>query len=74
MNRVDPSAVVVVSHLSIGRRLAAQATQAAAEFGVPTFYAGNAFISASTRHRMPGRYLGDSVRDAAHIIETASVR
>jgi len=45
-----------------------------AEFGVPTFYAGNAFISASTRHRMPGRYLGDSVRDAARVVETALVR
>jgi hypothetical protein len=74
MNRVDPSAVVVVSHLSTGRRLAAQAVQAVAEFGVPTFYAGNAFISASTRHRVPGRYLGDSLRDAARVVETALVR
>jgi hypothetical protein len=48
INRVDPSAVVVVSHLSTGRRLAAQAVQTMVEFGVPTFYAGNAFISAST--------------------------
>jgi len=74
MNRVGPSAVVVVSHLSTGRRLAAQAVRTVAEFGVPTFYAGNAFISASTRHRMPGRYLGDSLRDAARVIETALVR
>ena len=73
-DRVEPSAVVVVSHLSAGRRLAAQAVRTVAEFGVPTFYAGNAFISASTRHRMPGRYLGDSLRDAARVVETALVR
>jgi methanogenic corrinoid protein MtbC1 len=73
-NRVGPSAVVVVSHLSTGRRLAAQAVHTVAESGVPTFYAGNAFISASTRHRMPGRYLGDSLRDAAHVVETTLVR
>jgi MerR family transcriptional regulator, light-induced transcriptional regulator len=74
MNRVDPSAVVVVSHLSIGRRLAADAVRTVAGLGVPTFYAGNAFISASTRHRMPGRYLGDSLGDAARVVETALVR
>ena len=34
----------------------------------------SAFISASTRHRMPGRYLGDSVRDAARVVEAALVR
>ena len=74
IDRVDPSAVVVVSHLSTGRRLAAQAVQTMVEFGVPTFYAGNAFISASTRHRMRGQYLGDSLRDAARVVETALVR
>jgi MerR family transcriptional regulator, light-induced transcriptional regulator len=74
VGQVNPSAVVVVSHLSIGRRSAAHAVHAAAEVGVPTFYAGNAFISASTRHRMPGRYLGDSLRDAARVIETALSR
>ena len=74
VDRVGPSAVVVVSHLSTGRRLAAQAVHAVAEYGVPTFYAGNAFISTSTRHRMPGRYLGDSLRNAAHVVETAVVR
>ena len=73
MDRVGPSAVVVVSHLSTGRRLAAQAVHTVVEFGVPTFYAGNAFISASTRLRMPGRYLGDSLRDAAHVVETTLV-
>ncbi len=74
LDEVDPSAVVVVSHLSTGRRLAAHAVRAAAESGVPTFYAGNAFISAATRHRMPGRYLGDGLRDAARVVEAASLR
>jgi methanogenic corrinoid protein MtbC1 len=72
--RVEPAAVVVVSHLSIGRRLAAEAVHTVAGLGVPPFYAGNAFISASTRHRMPGRYLGDSLRDAARVVEAASIR
>ena len=38
--------------------------------GMPTFYAGNAFISASTRHRIPGIYLGDSLSDAVRVVET----
>ena len=54
VERVGPAAVVVVSHLSMGRRLAMEAVRTVAELGVPTFYAGNAFISASTRHRIPG--------------------
>jgi methanogenic corrinoid protein MtbC1 len=74
IGRVEPAAVVIVSHLSIGRRLAAEAVHTVAGLGVPTFYAGNAFISASTRHRMPGRYLGDSLADAARVVETALVR
>jgi MerR family transcriptional regulator, light-induced transcriptional regulator len=74
VGRVEPAAVVVVSHLSLGRRLATEAVRLVAGLGVPTFYAGNAFISASTRRRMPGRYLGDSLRDAAHFVETALVR
>ncbi len=72
LDQVDAAAVVVVSHLPTGRRLAAQAVRAVAESGVPTFYAGNAFISASTRRRMPGRYLGDSLREAALVVEAAS--
>jgi DNA-binding transcriptional MerR regulator len=74
LEQVDPAAVVVVSHLPTGRRLAAHAVRTAAESGVPTFYAGNAFISASTRSRMPGHYLGDSLREAARVVETAALR
>ena len=73
IDRVDPAAVVVVSHLSSGRRLAAEAVQTVAGSGVPTFYAGNAFISATTRQRMPGIYLGDRLRDAARLVETVLI-
>ena len=45
-----------------------------AELGVPTFYAGNAFIAAPTRQRLPGTYLGDSLREAVRVIETALAR
>jgi hypothetical protein len=71
VEKTEPAAVVVVSHLSMGRRLAMDAIRTAAGLGVPTFYAGNAFISASTRHRIPGIYLGDSPSDAARVMETA---
>jgi hypothetical protein len=33
------------------------------------FYAGNAFIAAPARHRLPATYLGDRIRDAARIIQ-----
>jgi methanogenic corrinoid protein MtbC1 len=69
--QLEPAAFVVVSHLSLGRRPAMEAVRAVAGLGVPTFYAGNAFIAAPTRQRLPGTYLGDSVYDAVGIIETA---
>jgi hypothetical protein len=69
VHRVDPAAVLLVSHLSSGRRLAAESIRTVVALGVPTFYAGNAFISASTRHRMPGTYLGDSLRAAVQVME-----
>ena len=68
---VEAAAVVITSHLSIGRRPAIEAIRAATESGVPVFYAGNAFIAAPTRQRLPATYLGDSIRDAARIIEAA---
>jgi MerR family transcriptional regulator, light-induced transcriptional regulator len=68
--QVDPAAVVVVSHLSIGRRTAMDAVRAVAALGVPTFYAGNAFIASPIRERLPGKYLGDSIRAAARVVES----
>jgi len=67
---VHAAGAVVVSHLSLGRRSAAEAVHAVAETGVPVFYAGNAFIAAPTRRRLPGTYLGDSLAGAAETIET----
>ena len=71
VERVEPAAVVVVSRLSMGRRLAMAAVRTVATPGVPTFYAGNAFISTSTRHRIPGIHLSDSLSDAVRVVETA---
>jgi MerR family transcriptional regulator, light-induced transcriptional regulator len=68
---VEAAAVVITSHLSIGRRPAIEAIRTAAGSGVPVFYAGNAFIAAPTRQRLPATYLGDSIRDAARTIEAA---
>ena len=70
--QLDPAAVVVVSHLAIGRRMAMDAVRAVAALGVPTFYAGNTFIASPVRHRLPGEYLGDSIGAAARVL--ASVR
>ena len=56
-----------------GRRPAAEAVRTVAEIGVPTFYAGNAFISASIRQRIPGIFLGDSLRDAARLVEAVLI-
>jgi MerR family transcriptional regulator, light-induced transcriptional regulator len=69
--QVDAAAVVVVSHLSIGRRAATDAVRAVAALGMPTFYAGNAFIAAPIRQRLPGTYLGDSIRAAVRVVEAA---
>ena len=49
-----------------------EAVRTVAALGVPTFYAGNAFISTSTRHRIPGIHLGGSLSDAVRVVETAA--
>jgi methanogenic corrinoid protein MtbC1 len=59
------AAAVVVSHLSVGRRPAVEAIQGVAAAGTEVFYAGNAFLFARARERVPGIYLGDSVAAAA---------
>jgi MerR family transcriptional regulator, light-induced transcriptional regulator len=70
-SRTDAVAVVVVSHLAVGRRAAVQAIRAVAGTGVRTFYAGNAFVAAPVRRRIPGAYLGESLRNAARTVEAA---
>jgi DNA-binding transcriptional MerR regulator/methylmalonyl-CoA mutase cobalamin-binding subunit len=64
-------AVVVVSHLSIGRRPAAEAIREVDAAGFPVFYAGNAFAFPRSRTSLPGTYLGESVSAAADLVESA---
>jgi hypothetical protein len=59
----------VVSHLSVGRRPAAEAVRGVAAAGFPVFYAGNAFLFPRSRVGLPGTYLGESLRAAAGIVE-----
>jgi MerR family transcriptional regulator, light-induced transcriptional regulator len=66
---VGARGVVVVSHLSAGRRPAVEAITAAAALGVPVFYAGNAFIALPVRRRLPGIHLGDSQQEALRTVE-----
>ncbi|MGH3797128.1 MAG: MerR family transcriptional regulator [Pseudonocardiaceae bacterium] len=67
----DPVGVVVVSHLSSSRRCAIEGIRAVAGIPVRVFYAGNAFIAAPIRRRLPGTYLGDSHQDAVRTIEAS---
>ena len=69
--QVRPAAAIVVSHMSNGRRAATEGVRAVAALGVPTFYAGNAFLAASVRRPLPGTYLGDRLRTAALVVESA---
>ncbi len=57
--------VVVVSHLPTQRRAAIASLAAAAAVGVPTLYAGNAFLFPASRKDVPGTYLGESLGGAA---------
>jgi DNA-binding transcriptional MerR regulator len=68
MRATSASAVVVVSHLSVGRRPAIEAIRAVAASGTPIFYAGNAFLFSRARERVPGTYLGESLAAAAEVL------
>ena len=69
----DP-VLVIVSHLATHRRAAIASLEAATEAGFPTFYAGNAFLFPGTRKRVPGTYLGESIGQAALVIDRCSRR
>ena len=79
VQQLEPAAVVLVCHLAAGRRSAVDALEMAEE-ALPTdqplqarlFYAGDAFASTSTRHGVPGTYLGDNLSQAADLITTTS--
>lgn len=63
--------VVIVSHLPTGRRRAVDSMTAAADLGLPVFYAGNAFSSARRREHLPGTYLGNRLREACATVDCA---
>jgi hypothetical protein len=67
----DP-VVVLVSHLPTQRRSAIASLEAASEAGFPTFYAGNAFLLPGSRKQVPGTYLGESIDEAALVIDACS--
>lgn len=70
-NATAAVAVVVVSHITIGRRPAADAIRTVAASGRPVFYAGNAFLFPRARQGLPGRYLGEGLGAAADDIDKA---
>jgi MerR family transcriptional regulator, light-induced transcriptional regulator len=66
---VEAAGIVVVSHMSLGRRPAIEAINAAATSGRPVFYAGSAFLSPRSRTGFAGTYLGETMAGAAEIVE-----
>lgn len=71
---IRPAAVVLVSHLSVARRSAIGALQAALVHDTRLFYAGAAFVTPAARRKAPGSYLGESVSQAADVIAAAITR
>lgn len=77
VTQVRPAAVVLVSHLSVGRRAAVEALDAAAAAlraagldQTRLFYAGNAFLTDRARRGVTGSYLGGDLSQAADLITT----
>ncbi len=64
----SPAAVVIVSHLPTHRRTTIESLRAVFETGCPTFYAGNAFMFASSRRHAPGTYLGETIAGASEAV------
>lgn len=62
--------LVMVSHLSIGRRSAVEALRSVQHTGTHIFYAGNAFVSPQSRKGVPGTYLGEDLLAAADLIDS----
>ena len=67
----DAAAVVVVSQLATGRRMAVESIQAVHSRNVPVFYAGHCFTTVRSRAAVPGSYLGTRIQDAANQILAA---
>ena len=64
----DASAVVMVSHLAVGRRSAVEALRAAQLGSTQLFYAGNAFATPQARQSVPGTYLGEDLIAATELV------
>ena len=60
---------MVVSHLPTQRHSAIASLEAVAQLGTPTFYAGNASLFPASRRGVPGIYLGESIGEAALLID-----
>ncbi|MEJ7689716.1 MAG: B12-binding domain-containing protein [Nocardioidaceae bacterium] len=68
------AAVIMVSHLAVGRRQAAAALKAVQSSKVVLFYAGNAFISPQSRVGVAGTYLGEDLIHAAETVADELLR
>ena len=68
LRTINPSALVLVSHLSVARRSAVESLRTARASRVHVFYAGNAFLSPQSRQGVPGIYLGENLSAAADLI------
>lgn len=66
--RTDAAAVVLVSHLPVGRSAAVEALRSPELRRLHLFYAGGAFGSARARDGVPGHYLGTNISRAADLI------
>lgn len=62
------AAVVMVCHLSVGRRAAIEAMVGVQATSARIYYGGNAFLSARARQGVPGTYLGENVAAAAEMM------
>lgn len=63
--------LVMVSHLSIGRRSAIEALRSIQHGDAQLYYAGNAFVSPQSRKGVPGTYLGEDLLAAANLITSS---
>jgi len=62
------AAVVVVSHMMIGRQRALLSIEAVHGLGIKVFYAGESFSSSSSRDSVAGQYLGSQLANACSMI------
>jgi len=74
VDTTSAQAVVVVSHLARNRAAAVSALRAVGDSSATLFYAGAAFRTTATRHRVPGRYLGGNLSGAATLVRTQLLR